>query len=103
MSSVHCKLCDHKIAETDKLSFYKQSTNSYHLTVKIEKRNVVSKNLQILKQPNPKKAEFMPFVFQCANIDCSKKLGGDLCIGPKAENVLCFDKEAIYFLESSKE
>ena len=99
---IYCKLCDRTFADTELLCIYKQNLTSHHLIVKIEKRNSIIDNLHIVKNPNEKKAKFAPNIFQCANLECCKKLGSEMAIGPKAEKIYCIDKEAVYLLEKGK-
>lgn len=100
LGEVYCKFCDRRLVDVELLCIYKQNLTGHHLIVKIEKRNLIIDNLQIIRNPNEQKVKFAPFVFLCANLECSKKLGSEMAIGPKAEKIFCLDKEAIYLLET---
>lgn len=99
MLNIYCKNCNYKIATNNELAFYKQSDKSYHLIIKLEKRNQLLSNIKLIQTQKLKDKKFKPYEVFCKNDSkCQNKLGGDLLIGPKAESLICFKSESIYFL-----
>ena len=82
LTTIHCKNCDHLVGESSLFCFYEQTFNSYHLTVKFEKRNEIIKNIRIVEQHKPKERKFKPFLLHCLNEPhCVSQLGTEITIG----------------------
>ena len=101
MLTIHCKNCNQLIGDSSLFCFYQQSINSYHLTIKLEKRNDILKRVLIVEQEIEKRKKFIPSNLFCVNVTkCATKLGSESTIGPKAENIFCFKAESIYFINN---
>jgi hypothetical protein len=98
-ATIHCKNCNYKIANSNELAFYQQTEKSYHLIIKLEKRNKLLSNIKLTETQKLKEKKFKPYEVYCKNDSlCQNKLGCDMLIGPKAESIICFKSESFYFL-----
>lgn len=93
MTTLNCLNCKILIAAADDLAIYRQSTSSSHLSIKLEKRNIVLDKLQLKEVEDKKKKIFIKSVLVCKK--CNAKLGLESLIGPKSEAMFCFRAEAI--------
>jgi hypothetical protein len=93
-----CKKCNNFIISNDLLAVFQQGQDTNcHLIVKVEKKNPALVNLNVVDQPEKKKAKFAPLILLCKK--CDSKLGSDTLIGPKDEATYALSADKIFFIE----
>jgi hypothetical protein len=94
MTTLNCFKCKNLISTADNLTIYSQSLNSTHLSTKLEKKNLILKNLLVEElASSAKRNKFVKNTLHCKN--CHEKLGVESLVGPNDEPMFCFKAEAI--------
>jgi superfamily II DNA or RNA helicase len=94
---IFCLNCNYNLGDSDLFAFYEKLSQGIHLTVKIEKRNLLLEKFSLEKDKEKTKKNVIASVLICK---CKEKLGKEINIGPKDEPIFCIKKEAIYIIKS---
>jgi len=93
MTTLNCLNCQSLISKAENLTIYRQSLTCSHLSIKLEKRNLLLSKLLVKEDINEKKNRFLKSILLC--IECNAKLGSETLNGPNSEAMFCFKAEAI--------
>ena len=92
---IFCVKCNYSLGDNNLFAFYEKLSQWIHLTIKIEKRNLVLQKFTLEEdKEKAKKVIASVLIYKC-----KERLGKEINIGPKDEPIFCIKKEAIYLIK----